>query len=97
MTEDDEVKGIEGRAGRLGEMPQKRKRDDGESVADTSMDASTTKEVDSDAVDEDDDDDVTEEDDEFEGFDSDSDSDDEAIVEAKKTAKDAAALGKEDT
>ena len=37
--EGDDAEGVEGREGRLGEMPRKRKRDDAESVADTSMGA----------------------------------------------------------
>lgn len=93
FTEGEEGKVAEGREGRLGEMPRKRKRDDGESVADTSM-----------ALSEDDDeaesDDAEEEEadkDEFEGFDDDddSDSDDEAISKAKQAAVAKAAVSEE--
>lgn len=89
VVEGQEGKGIEGREGRLGEMPMKRKRDDAESVLDTtagtSMGASSPRDEESE-----DDDDLDNEnnddddDDEFEGFDSDSDSDDEAITKAKE-------------
>ncbi|KAK0122049.1 GTPase required for pre-60S ribosomal subunit nuclear export and maturation [Cadophora gregata] len=57
-------KGVEGRAGRLGEMGKKRKRDD-ESVADTSVADTSMADVDSSALNAEDDDE------EFEGFDSD--------------------------
>jgi nuclear GTP-binding protein len=73
---------VEGREGRLGEMPKKRKRDDAESVADTSTLAQTSTHGD--------DDEQTvaaeDEEDEFGGFDSDSESDEEAISKAKKAA-----------
>ncbi|KAL2199390.1 NUC091 domain-containing protein [Corynascus similis CBS 632.67] len=59
---------IEGRQGRLGEMPLKRKREENESTADTSMAGSTI------AADEDD---SEEEDEAFSGFSSDSDSEQE--------------------
>ncbi|KAK4245055.1 NUC091 domain-containing protein [Corynascus novoguineensis] len=59
---------IEGRQGRLGEMPLKRKREENESTADTSMVGSTV------AADEDD---SEEEDEGFSGFSSDSDSEQE--------------------
>lgn len=64
-------KGVDGRAGRLGEMPRKRKRDDGESVADTSMGASSLP-AESSEVDEEKGDLVDDEEDEFSGFGSDS-------------------------
>ncbi|KAI0837037.1 nucleolar GTP-binding protein [Hypoxylon sp. FL0890] len=63
--EGEEGKVIEGREGRLGEMPRKRKRDDLESVPDTSVAPSVTspsKEEDS----------ASQAEEEFEGFDSDS-------------------------
>ncbi|KAI1414168.1 nucleolar GTP-binding protein [Hypoxylon sp. FL1857] len=66
ILEGEEGKVIEGREGRLGEMPKKRKRDDLESVPDTSVAASATspsKEEDS----------ASQAEEEFEGFDSDSD------------------------
>lgn len=63
---DDAV--IEGRQGRFGEMPAKRKRDEDESVADTSLAGSTI------AAKEDDDESEEEEDADFSGFSSDSDS-----------------------
>ena len=69
---DDTV--IEGRQGRLGEMPKKRKRDENESVADTSMAGSTV------AADEDVED-SEEEDENFSGFSSDSDSEVEGGAE----------------
>lgn len=57
LLEGDQETGIEGREGRLGEMGLKRKRDDGESVVDTSIaDMAST---------------VPDEDEDFEGFDSD--------------------------
>ncbi|PVH77632.1 nucleolar GTP-binding protein 2 [Cadophora sp. DSE1049] len=59
-------KGVEGRAGRLGEMGKKRKRDD-ESVADTSVTDTSMADMDSSALNAEDDD----EDEEFEGFGSD--------------------------
>ncbi|KAH7413081.1 NUC091 domain-containing protein [Cadophora sp. MPI-SDFR-AT-0126] len=59
-------KGVEGRAGRLGEMGKKRKRDD-ESVVDTSVANTSVADMDSSALNAEDDDD----DDEFEGFGSD--------------------------
>ncbi|KAH8682664.1 NGP1NT domain-containing protein [Xylariales sp. PMI_506] len=78
VVEGEVGKVIEGREGRLGEMPLKRKRDDGESVADTSI--APTEEA---SEEEEDDDDDAED---FEGFgsDSDSESDEEAITAAKK-------------
>ncbi|KAI0121073.1 NUC091 domain-containing protein [Xylariales sp. AK1849] len=75
IVEGTEGRGIEGREGRLGEMPRKRKREDGESVPDTSTRGPIPREAE-----------VGEDDEEFEGFDSDSESDDEAISEAKKAA-----------
>ncbi|PQE32618.1 nucleolar gtp-binding 2 protein [Rutstroemia sp. NJR-2017a WRK4] len=60
LLEGAEESGIQGREGRLGEMPRKRKREDGESVADTSI-----ADIASTAADEDED--------SFEGFDSDDD------------------------
>ncbi|KAL2271319.1 hypothetical protein VTJ83DRAFT_690 [Remersonia thermophila] len=63
-TEDDAT--IEGRQGRYGEMPLKRKRDENESVADTSFAGSTT--VDGERAE-------SESEDDFSGFSSDSDSD----------------------
>lgn len=68
---------IEGREGRLGEMPRKRKREDLESIPDVSVAASAT------SVAEDEDDES--EDEEFEGFgsDDDSSSDDKAAVGEK--------------
>lgn len=59
---------IEGREGRLGEMPKKRKRDETESVADTSLAGSTV------AADDDKESEGDEEEDEFSGFSSDSES-----------------------
>jgi nuclear GTP-binding protein len=50
LLEGTEESGIQGREGRLGEMPRKRKREDGESVADTSI-----ADIASTAADEDDD------------------------------------------
>ncbi|KAL8303918.1 hypothetical protein RB597_004709 [Gaeumannomyces tritici] len=77
----DAADGIEGREGRLGEMPRKRKRDDAESVADTSMDAPSPTPGGNDE---------TESEDEFEGFGSgsepDADSDSDSEVEAADNA-----------
>ena len=70
---DDAV--MEGRQGRYGEMPLKRKRDENESVADTSMAGSTV------AAEEDDEE--SEEDENFSGFSSDSDSEQEDGPEAE--------------
>ncbi|KAK4032816.1 NUC091 domain-containing protein [Parachaetomium inaequale] len=70
--DDDAV--IEGRQGRLGEMPLKRKRDEAESVADASLAGST---VAAEEVDEE------EEDENFSGFSSDSDSEQEEGPEAE--------------
>ncbi|OLN92839.1 Nucleolar GTP-binding protein 2 [Colletotrichum chlorophyti] len=64
--ETEAQEGVEGRGGRLGEMPHKRKRDDVESVADTSMGPSTVAGDDSDEEEKD-------VDEEFEGFGSDDD------------------------
>jgi nuclear GTP-binding protein len=66
---DDTV--IEGRQGRLGEMPLKRKRDEAESVADTSLAGSTV------AAEGEDDEESEDEDADFSGFSSDSDSEQE--------------------
>lgn len=74
---DDAV--IEGRQGRLGEMPKKRKRDENESIADISM-AGSTVAADEDAED------SEEEDEDFSGFSSDSDS--EVEGGAEKAAED---------
>ncbi|KAL2016359.1 hypothetical protein VTK56DRAFT_3817 [Thermocarpiscus australiensis] len=71
---------IEGREGRLGEMPKKRKRDENESVADTSLAGSTV------AADDDDEESEDEEDGDFSGFSSDSES--EQGDAAEKTAHD---------
>lgn len=60
VTEGDEEKGIEGRVGKLGEMRKKRKLDEGESVANTSVAGANSG-----GSDEEEDDDE----DEFEGFD----------------------------
>ncbi|KAK4241542.1 NUC091 domain-containing protein [Achaetomium macrosporum] len=60
---------IEGRQGRLGEMPLKRKRDENESVADTLLAGSTVA-----ADEEEDEEEEDEEDKDFSGFSSDSDS-----------------------
>ncbi len=70
---DDAV--MEGRQGRYGEMPLKRKRDENESVADTSMAGSTV------AAEEEDEE--SEEDADFSGFSSDSDSEQEDGPEAE--------------
>lgn len=63
VEEGEETGGIEGRSGRLGEMPKKRKRDDLTSVADTSMGPSSDEGSDA------------EDDDEFKGFGSDDEAD----------------------
>ncbi|KAL8370537.1 hypothetical protein RB595_000760 [Gaeumannomyces hyphopodioides] len=85
----DVADGIEGREGRLGEMPRKRKRDDAESVADTSMGAPSPTPGGNDEI---------ESGDEFEGFDSgsepDADSDSDSEVEEAEddiTSQDVAA------
>jgi len=89
--EGDEGKGIEGRAGRLGEMPRKRKRDDIDSTPDTSIRAPATPrmEKDGEAPPNDGEDKDSEE---FEGFGSDSepelDSEEESV-----DAEDMIALG----
>ncbi|OTB17572.1 hypothetical protein K445DRAFT_56949 [Daldinia sp. EC12] len=72
IVEGDEGKGLEGRQGRLGEMPKKRKRDDLESVPDTTVAASATSVGEQESANEDEE--------AFEGFSSDDDesSDDEA-------------------
>ncbi|KAH6619288.1 NUC091 domain-containing protein [Chaetomium sp. MPI-SDFR-AT-0129] len=66
---DDAV--VEGRQGRFGEMPLKRKRDDNESVAGTTLTGSTA------AAEDDEDNEDEEEDENFSGFSSDSDSEEE--------------------
>ncbi|KAF6830968.1 nucleolar gtp-binding protein [Colletotrichum plurivorum] len=78
------AKGIEGRGGRLGEMPQKRKRDDAESMPDTSMGPSTVAGDDSDEE-------AEEEDGEFEGFGSNDDEaeGDKSLAEASEDAGEA--------
>ncbi|KAF6844339.1 nucleolar gtp-binding protein [Colletotrichum musicola] len=78
------AQGIEGRGGRLGEMPQKRKRDDAESMPDTSMGPSTVAGDDSDEE-------AEEEDGEFEGFGSNDDEaeGDKSLAEASEDAGDA--------
>lgn len=76
VVEGDQAKGIEGRDGRLGEMPRKRKREDAESVPDVSVAASATSVAD--------DGESASQDEEFEGFDSNSDdesSEDEAVAD----------------
>jgi nuclear GTP-binding protein len=70
-TEDDAV--IDGRQGRFGEMPLKRKRDEVESVADASLAGSTVA--------------AEEEDENFSGFSSDSDSEQEEGPEAEAEAQ----------
>lgn len=65
-------KGVEGRAGRLGEMPRKRKRDDAESMPDTSMGAPTPEAGSPKADDDDDEVEGDDDEDEFSGFGSDS-------------------------
>ncbi|XDG08216.1 hypothetical protein ABKA04_007831 [Annulohypoxylon sp. FPYF3050] len=72
IVEGEEGKPVEGREGRLGEMPRKRKRDDLESVPDTSIAASATSVADEESA--------SQDEEEFEGFDSGSEesSDDEA-------------------
>ncbi|KAI2622385.1 nucleolar GTP-binding protein [Hypoxylon sp. NC1633] len=74
VTEGAEGKTIEGREGRLGEMPRKRKRDDLESVPDT-VAASATSVADDDEI-------GSQDEEEFEGFESGSaeSSDDDAAV-----------------
>ncbi|KAI2783862.1 GTP-binding family protein [Daldinia loculata] len=74
IVEGDDGKGLEGRRGRLGEMPKKRKREDLESVPDTTVAASATS-VGEQAS-------ASEDEEEFEGFSSDDDesSDDEAAA-----------------
>ncbi|KAF3065776.1 Nucleolar GTP-binding protein 2 [Daldinia childiae] len=74
IVEGDHGKGVEGRRGRLGEMPKKRKREDLESVPDTTVAASATS-VGEQAS-------ASEDEEEFEGFSSDDDqsSDDEAAA-----------------
>lgn len=59
--EEQKSEGVEGRGGRLGEMPKKRKRDDATSAADTSA-APSVADADAEAKEDDSDDD------EFEGF-----------------------------
>jgi nuclear GTP-binding protein len=83
---DDTV--IEGRQGRLGEMPLKRKRDEAESVADTSLAGSTVAAEENDGESE-------EEDEDFSGFSSDSDSEQEdgPETEAQEGAEDMIPLG----
>ncbi|KAI1137379.1 nucleolar GTP-binding protein [Hypoxylon sp. FL0543] len=75
VLEGQEGKVIEGREGRLGEMPRKRKRDDLESVPDTSIapSAASTSEAENG---------TSQAEEEFEGFGSDSDSDDASDSEA---------------
>ncbi|KAK8195482.1 putative nucleolar GTPase [Phyllosticta capitalensis] len=68
--EDEQSGRIEGREGRMGEMPKKRKREDAEAKPEASNAAEAQ-------VDEDEDDD-DEDDDDFEGFDEDEDDDDES-------------------
>lgn len=68
--EDEQSGKIEGREGRMGEMPKKRKREDAEAKPEASNAAEAQ-------VDEDEDDD-DEDDDDFEGFDEDEDDDDES-------------------
>jgi nuclear GTP-binding protein len=84
---DDTV--IEGRQGRLGEMPLKRKRDEAESVADTSLAGSTV------AAEEEDDEESEDEDADFSGFSSDSDSEQEdgPETEVQEGAEDMIPLG----
>ncbi|KAI0011919.1 nucleolar GTP-binding protein [Xylariaceae sp. FL0662B] len=74
VVEGEEGKSMEGREGRLGEMPRKRKRDDLDSVPDTSVSIPTTVPSGDEEIG------IRDEEEEFEGFDSDSDaaSDDEA-------------------
>ncbi|KAK8213849.1 NUC091 domain-containing protein [Phyllosticta capitalensis] len=67
--EDEQSGRIEGREGRMGEMPKKRKREDAEAKPEASNAAEAQ-------VDEDEDDD--DDDDDFEGFDEDEDDDDES-------------------
>ncbi|KAL0934723.1 nucleolar gtp-binding protein [Colletotrichum truncatum] len=78
--------GIEGRGGRLGEMPQKRKRDDAESMPDTSMGPSTVADDDDEEEDEDE-----EAEGDFEGFGSDDEKveGDKSLAEASEDASDA--------
>ncbi|KAK6209153.1 GTPase required for pre-60S ribosomal subunit nuclear export and maturation [Pestalotiopsis sp. IQ-011] len=86
VTEGEDGKAREGREGRLGEMPLKRKRDEAESVADTSV--AITEDDESESDDDEEEEEEGEDGDEFGGFDDDSDSesDTEAITNAKKAA-----------
>lgn len=61
VAEGEESKGIEGREGRLGEMPKKRKRDDIESVPDASVAPSSASVQEEDES-------VSQDEGEFEGF-----------------------------
>ncbi|KAK8061909.1 hypothetical protein PG994_008275 [Apiospora phragmitis] len=89
-AEEGDIK--EGRQGRLGEMPKKRKYDPEVVPATPAVDD------DGDSPDEDEDEVAVEDKDDdaesFEGFDDDSDSDNEAIEEAKKAAVNSAKVGK---
>ncbi|KAI0893623.1 nucleolar GTP-binding protein [Annulohypoxylon nitens] len=82
IVEGEEGKPVEGREGRLGEMPRKRKRDDLESVPDTSVAASATSVADEESA--------SQDEEEFEGFDSGSEesSDDEAEADAEDDEED---------
>ncbi|KAI1089197.1 nucleolar GTP-binding protein [Rostrohypoxylon terebratum] len=74
IVEGEEGKPVEGREGRLGEMPRKRKRDDMESVPDTSVAASATSVTDEESE--------SQDEEEFEGFDSGSEESSDDEVEA---------------
>ncbi|KAI0905658.1 nucleolar GTP-binding protein 2 [Ustulina deusta] len=80
---EDETAVIEGREGRLGEMPKKRKRDD-EEEDDASVSKAPEKLIDANNVDEDDDDDG--DDDEFGGFSDDDQSDGASGDDAEEAA-----------
>lgn len=82
IVEGEEGKPVEGREGRLGEMPRKRKRDDLESVPDTSVAASATSVADEESA--------SQDEEEFEGFGSESEesSDDEAEAAAEDDEED---------
>ncbi|KAK6949644.1 GTPase required for pre-60S ribosomal subunit nuclear export and maturation [Daldinia eschscholtzii] len=80
IVEGDEGKGLEGRQGRLGEMPKKRKRDDLESVPDTTVAASATSVGEQESA--------SEDEEAFEGFSSDDESSDDEAVDVREDEED---------
>ncbi|KAI1108809.1 nucleolar GTP-binding protein 2 [Nemania sp. NC0429] len=90
----DETTVIEGREGRLGEMPKKRKRDNDDDVSSVSTPLKLSTDLKN--LDDGGDDEEEEDDDEFAGFSEDDESEDDAKGDAEDDAEEAVTSGNED-